>query len=112
MGLLGIFEGKRKGQRVERWSACLPEYLNASTPERLNIDNSHDKHPEAPTSKKTTSTTSTKITGRGKFSTPGVVERRGGGVTPLITRGTKTGNKVLSLWKGGKRNGKRRKTNE
>lgn len=27
-GLLGIFEGKRKGQRVERCSACLPSCLN------------------------------------------------------------------------------------
>ena len=52
MGLFGIWEGKRKGQRVEGGGlaapACLPEYLNASTPERT--DNSHDKHPEAPTS--------------------------------------------------------------
>ena len=68
-----------------------PEYLNAPT----------------------TATTSTKTTGRGQILHPrGGGAEREGGVTPLITRGTKTGNKVLSLWKGGKRNGKRRKTNE
>lgn len=46
------------------------------------------------------------------FGTPrgGAVD--GGGVTSSTVRGTKTGNKVLSLWKGGKRNGKRRKSNE
>ena len=50
--------------------------------------------------------------GGGGFDTPGGRSGGGGGVTPYITRGTKTGNKVLSLWKGGKRNGKRRKSNE
>ena len=54
-GLFGIFEGKRKGQKG----------LNAWTPPRT------DKPRQAPTS--------TKTTGGGKFSTPGVVERRGGG---------------------------------
>ena len=39
LGLFGIFEGKRKGQKVERCSA--------STPERLNIDNSTDKPRQA-----------------------------------------------------------------
>ena len=63
----------------------LSEYLNASTPERT--DNSTNNLQNE-----------TKDNRRGKFSTPGVVERRGGGVTLRITRGTKTGNKVLSLW--------------
>nr|DAL03750.1 MAG TPA: hypothetical protein [Caudoviricetes sp.] len=36
------------------------------------------------------------------FDTPGGGAVEGGGVTSPKVRGTKTGNKVLSLWKGGK----------
>lgn len=57
-----------------------PEYLNT------------DKHHRQATQMER------QLTGWGKFSTPGYGAVEGGGVTPPITRGTKTGNKVLSLW--------------
>lgn len=89
LGLLGICEGKRKGQKVEGCSACLPEYLPASTPERTD---KHQRQQEG-----------------ANLAPPGYGEEEGGGVTPYITRGTKTGNKVLSLWKGGKRKWEKKK---
>ena len=94
-GAFGRLGGQTKGAKGGG-----AEYLNAERTDK-HRDNSHDNPQQAPTS--------TKTTGGGKFSTPGVVERRGGGVTPPITRGTKTGNKVLSLWKGGKRKWEKKK---
>lgn len=80
---------------MQRLPAFLPEYLNASTPE-------HRQQPrQAPTSKKTT--------GGANLAPPGWWSGEGGGVTSYITRGTKTGNKVLSLWKGGKRKWEKKK---
>lgn len=91
LGLFGIFEGKRKGQKVE-----------GRTPPRLNAPTSTTDNPQQ-------ATTSTRDNRRGKFSTPGYGAVEGWGVTPYITRGTKTGNKVLSLWKGGKRKWEKKK---
>lgn len=66
------------------------EDLNASTPERT------DNRTDNPRNE-------TKDNRRGaNLVPPGYGAEEGGGVTPHIMRGTKTGNKVLSLWKGGK----------
>ena len=61
-----------KGGEVERWRGAAPaqpERLNASTPERTDNSTNNLQNER-------------KDNRRGKFSTPGVVERRGGGSYP------------------------------
>ena len=89
---------------MERWRGG-----EGAPPEYLNIDK-HRQQPRQPTTTATTSRDKQRQQEEGaNLAPPGWWSGEGGGVTLRITRGTKTGNKVLSLWKGGKRKWEKKK---